>query len=135
MLIKKEGDPGSENWDAFGVHRAQVVGWKMLGFDSFEAAMAQGDGFTPAFAADYRRQLRATAGRWRRVGLDSVDGLLAPGGIRRQGSDTVASTGCRCGSRKRAARRLWPNGVRLGARTLGPVPCYGRGAILPGSAG
>jgi len=75
MLHKKEGDPGSENWDAFDVHPAQVAGWKMLGFDSFEAAMAQADGFTPVFAVHYRRQLRATAGRWRRVGLDSVDGL------------------------------------------------------------
>jgi hypothetical protein len=75
MLQKKEGDPGSENWDVFGVHPAQVAGWKMSGFDSFEAAMAQGDGFTPAFAVHYRRQLRATAGRWRGVGLDCADGL------------------------------------------------------------
>jgi len=75
MLLDKEGDSGSEDWDEFGVHPAQVAGWKMLGFDSFEAAMAQGDGFTPAFAVHYRRQLRATAGRWRGVGLDSVDGL------------------------------------------------------------
>ena len=75
MLLEQGRDSGSDNWDALGVHPAQVAGWKILGFDSFEAAMAQGDGFTPAFAVHYRRQLRATAGRWREVGLDDTDGL------------------------------------------------------------
>ena len=67
--------PFIEDWEVFCVHPTQVEEWKKLGFDPFEAALAQGDGFPPAVAAHYRRQLRATADRWRRVGLDSADGL------------------------------------------------------------
>ena len=71
--VREEGDSG--NWVTFGVRPAQVAGWEALGLEPFEAAMAQGDGFTPAFAVHYLRQLRATADRWRKVGLDSSDGL------------------------------------------------------------
>ena len=73
--VRKECNSDPENWGAFGVHPAQVAGWEMLGFDPFEAAMAQGDGFTPAIADHYLRQLRTTADRWKQVGLDSRDGL------------------------------------------------------------
>jgi hypothetical protein len=65
--------PALEDWETLRVHPAQVEEWKRLGFDPFEAALAQGDGFTPAF--HYRRQLGTMADRWRRVGLNSVDGL------------------------------------------------------------
>jgi len=74
-VTKPNPTPALENWEAFSVDPAQVEEWKKLGFDPFEAALAQGDGFPPAVATHYRRQLRATADRWRRVGLDSADGL------------------------------------------------------------
>ncbi len=64
-----------EDWEAFGVRPIQVEGWKSLGFGPFEAAMAQGDGYTPTFALDYRRQLQVTATWWTRVGLASTEGL------------------------------------------------------------
>ncbi len=67
--------PPLEDWETLCVHPAQIEEWKTLGFDSFEAALAQGDGFPPAVAAHSRRQLRATADRWRQVGLGSADGL------------------------------------------------------------
>jgi hypothetical protein len=67
--------PALEDWETFRVHPAQVEEWNRLGFDPFEAALAQGDGFTPAVAVHCRRELRTTADRWRRVGLDSADGL------------------------------------------------------------
>ena len=73
--VLQEGAPEPEPWEAFGVDPAHMAGWDTLGFDPFEAAMAQGDGFTPGFAVHYRRQLGATADRWRRVDLDSLDGL------------------------------------------------------------
>jgi len=73
--VREEAEPDPEDWEAFGVDPAQVAGWKMLGFDPFTAAIAQGDGYTPTFAVHYGRQLRATADCWRRVGLDSADGL------------------------------------------------------------
>jgi hypothetical protein len=47
-----------------------------LGFGPFGAALAHGDGFTPSFATHgYSHQLRKTADRWTRVGLDSAEGL------------------------------------------------------------
>ena len=67
--------PPLEDWETLCVHPAQVEEWKSLGFDPFEAALTQGDGFPPAVAAHSRRQLLATADRWRQVGLDSADGL------------------------------------------------------------
>jgi hypothetical protein len=75
MSVQNEGDLDPESWEVFGVHPAQVPGWKLLDFNPFEAAMAQGDGFSPAFAVHYGRQLRVTADRWRRVGLNSAEGL------------------------------------------------------------
>lgn len=64
-----------EDWEVFGVRPTQVEGWKSLGFEPFEAALAQGDGYTPAFAVDYRQHLQVTATWWTRVGLASVEGL------------------------------------------------------------
>ena len=40
----------------------------------FEAAPAQGDGYTPATAAHYRRELRRFARVWMDQGLDSAEG-------------------------------------------------------------
>ena len=65
--------PALKDWETFRVHPAQVEERKKLGLAPFEAALAQGDGFTPAF--HYRRQVRTTADRWKRGGLDSADGL------------------------------------------------------------
>ena len=73
--VRQEREPEPEVWAAFGVDAAQVAGWKALGFDPFEAALAQGDGFTPGIALHYRRQLRSTADRWRRADMDSPEGL------------------------------------------------------------
>jgi hypothetical protein len=67
LSVRENTELRPENWEALGVDPAH--------FDPFEAAMAQGDGFTPAFAVHYRRQLRKTADCWSRVGLDSADGL------------------------------------------------------------
>jgi len=75
LSVRENPEPRPENWEALGVDPAHIEGWKKLGFDPFEAAMAQGDGFTPAFAVHYRRQLRKTSDCWSRVGLDSADGL------------------------------------------------------------
>ena len=47
---RENPEPRPENWEVSGVDPAHVAAeWKKLGFDPFEAAMAQGDGFTPAF--------------------------------------------------------------------------------------
>jgi hypothetical protein len=75
MPVPKGEVPDPEDWNSFDVHLTNVEGWKGLDFDAFEAAIAQGDGYTPQFAVDYRHQLRATAGRWKRAGLCSEEGL------------------------------------------------------------
>lgn len=70
-----EPDPGDGVWDELGVPAAEVKGWKALGFEPFEAALANGDGFPPLSAGHYSRPLRKTAERLRRAGLDSAEGL------------------------------------------------------------
>jgi len=65
----------SEDWEAFGIHPAQVAGWEALDFGPFEAAIAQGDGYTPQFAVDYRKLLRSTADRWKQEGSCSEEGV------------------------------------------------------------
>ena len=74
-LTIREVQPDQQDWEEFGIDPADVVGWKGLGFSAFDAAMAQGDGYTPTVAAHYRRQLHKTADSWRRIGLDSDEGL------------------------------------------------------------
>lgn len=64
-----------EDWEAFGIHPAQVAGWEALDFGPFEAAIGQGDGYTPGFAVDYRKLLSSTAGRWKQEGLCSEEGV------------------------------------------------------------
>ena len=66
---------GAERWEEFGVDPSDVPGWKALGFGPFEASMAHGDGFTPTFAVDYRRQLSKTAASWTCAGLGTPEGL------------------------------------------------------------
>ena len=68
-------EPSDEGWEVFRVPLAQVKEWKSLDFGPFEAALAHGDGFTPLNAVHYRRQLLKTAESWRRIGLDSIEGL------------------------------------------------------------
>jgi hypothetical protein len=101
--------PPLEDWETLCVHPAQVEEWKSLGFDPFEAALAQGDGFPPAVASHSRRQLLATAHRWRQVGLGSADGLRwhrAGFGVkeatrwRSLGVDVEAASARRAGYRK-----------------------------------
>jgi hypothetical protein len=62
-------------WLDLGISAEDVSEWKANGFGAFEAALAQGDGFTPSFARHYRNQLRRIADTWIREGLDSVEGL------------------------------------------------------------
>jgi hypothetical protein len=62
-------------WSDLGVRSEAVDGWKANGFGPFEAALAQGDGFTPATVAPYRRQLCRIARAWVRQGLDASEGL------------------------------------------------------------
>jgi len=69
----EEFDAG--RWEEFGLDSAKMAGWKAIGFDPFETAMAHGDGFTPSFAVHYRKQLHQTARSWERVGLDTAEGL------------------------------------------------------------
>jgi hypothetical protein len=65
----------SDEWDAFGFSESETIGWKHVGFDAFQAALAHGDGFTPVSAAHSHRFLLRTAAAWRDVGLDSTEGL------------------------------------------------------------
>lgn len=71
----EKSDPSEQDWEAFGVDPAEVSGWDQLGFDAFDAALAQGDGFTTMNASHHRRPLLKTADRWRTVGLASAEGL------------------------------------------------------------
>jgi hypothetical protein len=71
----EEPEPGKEDWEAFGIDQGEASGWDALGFDAFDAALAHGDGFTPSFAVHYREQLLKTADSWRRMGLNSTEGL------------------------------------------------------------
>ncbi len=71
----EESEPNNQDWEAFDIDPAEAQGWEALGFGAFDAAVAYGDGFTPRFAVHYRRQLLKTADSWRRVGLDSIEGL------------------------------------------------------------
>jgi hypothetical protein len=75
--VKPDEEPGlaGEQWETFGVDPSQVTGWKAIGFGPFEAAMAQGDGYTPLGALHYERQLSKVATSWARVGLDTSEGL------------------------------------------------------------
>ena len=71
----EEPKPDQQDWEAFGIDPGEASSWNALGFDAFDAAMANGDGFTPSFAVHYRGQLLKTADSWRRVGLNSTEGL------------------------------------------------------------
>lgn len=62
-------------WSDLGVRTEDVAEWKANGLGPFEAALAQGDGFTPTTVTHYRRQLRRIARPWARRGLDSREGL------------------------------------------------------------
>lgn len=68
-------DQDSEGWEEFSIPPAEVEGWKALDFGPFEAALAHGDGFTPLNAIHSYRQLAKRAAGWRRVGMDSVEGV------------------------------------------------------------
>lgn len=63
----EENDVEAE-WAGLGVHAWAIDSWREAGFSPFEAALAQGDGFTPMAAAYDRRKLQKTADSWRRVG-------------------------------------------------------------------
>ncbi len=63
------------SWLDLGVRTEDVAQWRDEGFGAFEAALAQGDGFTPSMAVHHRRQLERVAHTWIRQGLDSVEGL------------------------------------------------------------
>ncbi len=61
-------------WVDLGVHAEDVAAWKAEEFGPFDAALAQGDGFTPLIAIHYRRQLRRITRTWVRQGLSSLEG-------------------------------------------------------------
>lgn len=74
-VAEERSELSREEFEALGVDPNHVAGWMRLNVGPFEAALAQGDGFTPGFAVDYQGQLHRTAESWRRVGLDSHEGL------------------------------------------------------------
>jgi len=62
-------------WADLGVHAEDVAAWKVRGLGPFDAALAQGDGFTPSIVTHYLRQLLRVAHIWEHQGLNSVEGL------------------------------------------------------------
>jgi hypothetical protein len=104
-------------WVDLGVHAEDVAAWKAEGFGRFDAALAQGDGFTPSIAVHYRRQLRRVARTWVRQGLDSLEGLrwhragfAAADALRwrSQGVDVATARIRRDGYERESARRSLP---------------------------
>lgn len=69
------GGAPSEEWRRFGFDDETAVPWTERGFTPFEAALARGDGLTPAMAAGCRSTLHAVARRWQAAGLGSLEGL------------------------------------------------------------
>ena len=61
-MDERDGNDSGTEWEVLGVHAWAVEQWKSAGFSPFEAAMAQGDGFTPMFAGQFRRTLRTICG-------------------------------------------------------------------------
>lgn len=105
-------------WVDLGVHAKDAGAWAAKGFGPFDAALAQGDGFTPQTVGPYRRQLRRVAHTWVRQGLGSLEGLRwHQGGFsaadaqwwRSQSAD-VATARIRSGGYQRgSARRKLPD--------------------------
>jgi len=104
-------------WVDFGVHAEDVAAWKAEGFGPFDAALAQGDGFTPSISIHYRRQLRRVARAWVRQGLGSLEGLrwhqagfAAADALRwrSQGVDVATARIRRDGYEQESARRSLP---------------------------
>ncbi|MGH9029101.1 MAG: hypothetical protein ACRDV4_05750 [Acidimicrobiales bacterium] len=62
-------------WQELRVEATQVEHWKAIGFGPFEAAIAQGDGFTPFMAVHHRHQLQRIARSWVRRGLGTAEAL------------------------------------------------------------
>lgn len=65
----------ASTWSELGVRPETVEGWEALGFDPFDAALSQGDGFGPDAAHHHAAGLRAVAAGWRGVGMASAEGL------------------------------------------------------------
>lgn len=70
MSAEENRDP----WGEMGVPPDDVEGWQQLGFGPFEAALAQGDGYTAFNSVHSRHQLLKTAAGWRNIGLDNAEG-------------------------------------------------------------
>jgi len=112
-------------WSNLGVRDDDIAGWKAEGFGPFDAALAQGDGFTPTIVGPYRRQLRRVARTWVRQGLGSLEGLVwHQAGFtaadaqrwRSQGVDVATARIRRDGYERGAARRSLPD---PGTRAVG----------------
>ncbi len=73
--ITSETEDHDGRWAALGVPAQDVAQWKAQGFRPFEAALAQGDGFTPSIVKHHRHQLLRIAKTWERADLDSAEGL------------------------------------------------------------
>ena len=74
-MDERDGNDSGMEWEALGVHAWAVDQWKRAGFSPFEAAMAQGDGFTPMFAVQYRRTLGQSADAWIRAAIEPLQAL------------------------------------------------------------
>ena len=81
MPTGRDGDPvaavetDAASWEQLGVPLDKVPEWEAIGFGPFEAALAQGDGFTPLNVVHYRRQLQRVARSWTQKGLGTTEGL------------------------------------------------------------
>ena len=122
ILVPKGEVSDPEDWETFDIHLTNVEGWKVLGFDAFEAAIAQGDGYTPQFAVDYRSQLRTTAGRWKQAGLCSEEGLR----WHRAGFGAKEATRWRSQGFDVKAARSQRDGYRIARSAVESAPLEGR---------
>src|SRR6185437_4756258 len=74
-MDERDGNDSETEWEELGVHDWAVNQWQGAGITPFEAAIAQGDGFSPLFAAHYRRSLRKSADAWIRAGIEPFQAL------------------------------------------------------------
>ena len=122
MLVLNDEVSDPEGWETFDIHLTQVERWKAMGFDAFEAAIAQGDGYTPQSATDYCSQLRATAGRWKQAGLCSEEGLR----WHRAGFGAKEATHWRSQGLDVKAARSQRDGYRIAGSAVESAPPEGR---------
>jgi hypothetical protein len=112
-------------WAALGVRGDDVGAWKAEGFGPFDAALAQGDGFTPAIVGPYRRQLRRVAPTWVRQGLGSLEGLR----WHQAGFTAADAQRCRSQGVDIVTARIRRDGYERGSARRGPANPGARRAV------